>query len=328
MIQKILLFSALLAISISSFAQDNAKREVIIIEEEANATTTNSRDNLEITDRSSISDTTTNSREVIIIEEGNGKHYGYNIGGSDSYNGYDFFKNEFSVLSAPKQKGKKAYFGVFGSRWMGISFGYTALIPSMGNWNKPSELSFMRQEPNSPNFNLNLIGLEIISTKVFALTTGLGFEFNSFRFREEMILRPSGEMVLPYDMSDRDVRYIKKSKLATSYLNIPLLAEFRFGGHGSINRGMYIYGGVVGGWGYNIHSKAKYTDANTRTQRDKYRDFNINNLRWGYTAGIGISRFGLYMMYYPQPVFGSPNRELRQVSVGISINTGRVRSTL
>ncbi len=219
----------------------------------------------------------------------------------------------------------KARFGVIGGHWSGISFGYSGLISGMRDWGLPEEGAYFEQRANSPSFNINIIGLEILSTRHFAITTGVGLEFNNYRFREPMILRRSSEGTYPdYTIRDSGGR-TDKSKLSTNYINIPLLAEFRFGcKNGYSGKAGYLYGGVIGGWGYNVHSKVKYNNGSGRLRRTKDHNVGTTNFRYGYIVGVGYSHYGVYMQYYPDPVFKDGPR-VRQVSIGLSFNWGKVR---
>lgn len=221
---------------------------------------------------------------------------------------------------------RKARFGVIGGHWAGISFGYSGLISDMGRWRLPEEGAYLDQRAGSPSLNINIIGLELLSTRHFAITTGIGLEFNNYRFKEPMILRYSVEKGTYPDYSFHDGgRNTDKSKLSTNYLNIPLLAEFRFGcKRGYSGKAGYVYGGVIGGWGYNVHSKIKYDNGTGHMRKTKDHNVGTANFRYGYIVGVGYSHYGLYMQYYPDPVFKN-GPQVRQVSVGLSFNWGKVR---
>ncbi|MDE7134388.1 MAG: PorT family protein [Rikenellaceae bacterium] len=220
---------------------------------------------------------------------------------------------------------KKVRFGVIGSHWAGVSFGYSGMVSGLGSWRLPDEAAYLDQRANSPGLNINIFGLELVSSRHFALVTGLGLEFNNYRFREPMILRRSSESGTYPDYSIHDSGgNIAKSKLSTNYINIPLLAEFRFGcKKGDSGKAGYLYAGIVGGWGYNIHSKARYNNGSGRMRRMKDHNIGFHNFRYGYTVGIGYSHYGLYMQYYPKPMFKN-GPEVRQISVGLSLNWGKV----
>lgn len=220
---------------------------------------------------------------------------------------------------------KKVRFGVIGSHWAGVSFGYSGMVSDIGSWRLPDDAAYLDQRANSPGININIFGLELVSSRHFALVTGLGLEFNNYRFREPMILRRSLEAGTYPDYSVYNSGgNVTKSKLSTNYINIPLLAEFRFGCRkGDSGKAGYLYGGIIGGWGYNVHSKARYNNGSGRMHRMKDHNIGVYNFRYGYMVGIGYSHYGLYMQYYPKPIFKN-GPEVRQVSVGLSLNWGKV----
>ena len=221
---------------------------------------------------------------------------------------------------------KKPRFLILGSHWSGISFGYTGLISGLGNFSLPGNAGYLRQMANSPNFNLNLIGLELVSTRPFALVTGIGMEFSNIRFRDEITLvRNAGGNTVADDSYKRPGVKVKKSKLSWNYFNIPLLAEFRINKYHDSSRAFYLYGGVLGGWGYNTHTKIKYSE-NGKMHKEKNNDLNIPNFRWGYTVGIGFSHFGIYATYYPKSLFKADRGpDVKQFNMGVSFNIANIR---
>ena len=216
---------------------------------------------------------------------------------------------------------EKISFGKIRAHWSGISFGYNGLVRNLGHMQLPEDAKYMKLAGNSVNLNLNLIDVELISHKNYALVTGLGMEFNTFRFKNNLSLTKdaNGFTVPDYSYNDQGIQ-LKKSKLTTNYLVIPLLVEFRAGN--SPKKSFYVHGGVIGGWCYNAHTKVKYTSLEGHTTKDKTRGLNIPNFRYGYTVGIGFSNIGIFARYYPENIFISgegPN--VKQVSIGISLNT-------
>lgn len=216
---------------------------------------------------------------------------------------------------------KKVKFGKIRSHWAGISFGYNGLITDLGNFNKPQGAEFMKQDGNSLTFNLNLFDVEVVSTKPFSIISGIGMEFNTFRFSNNVsIARGDNGMIGP-DMSYKNQGItLSKTKLSTNYFVIPLLAEFRFGHIKSPSRKFYVHGGVIGGWLYNGHTKVKY-DIDNKTHKDKNKDIALNRFRYGYTIGMGWSSFGIFARYYPKSIFKSSyGPDVKQISIGIAFN--------
>lgn len=206
-------------------------------------------------------------------------------------------------------------FFVVGTHWAGVSFGYTRMVSSFSDWSIPEQSGFPMQRVNSVNLNINIVGMEIVSLPHFGIGTGIGLEFDNFRFNNGE-LPANGQIVTPVGAEPI------KSKLTACYLNVPLIMEFRFATDEN-NRGRsgYLYGGVVGGWGYNIHTKIKYRDSHGEVVKQKRHSLDVNNLRYGYIVGVGYRNLGLYMQYYPTPLF-SEGAKLRQFSVGLSFNWG------
>ena len=114
---------------------------------------------------------------------------------------------------------EKISFGKIRAHWSGISFGYNGLVRNLGHMQLPEDAKYMKLAGNSVNFNLNLIDVELISHKNYALVTGLGMEFNTFRFKNNLSLTKdaNGFTVPDYSYNDQGIQ-LKKSKLTTNYL--------------------------------------------------------------------------------------------------------------
>lgn len=217
---------------------------------------------------------------------------------------------------------KEVKYGKLRSHWSGISFGYNGLITNLGDFHKPSGAEFMKQEGNSLTFNLNFFDIEIVSTRPFSIVSGIGMEFNTFRFSNDIsIRRDENGMIVPNMYYQEQGISIQKTKLSTNYFVIPLLAEFRFGE--CAKRSFYIHGGMMGGWLFNGHTKVKYTSGKS-TEKDKNRNLALNKFRYGYTIGLGWGNFGIFARYYPESIFKSAyGPDVKQISLGISFNASK-----
>lgn len=218
---------------------------------------------------------------------------------------------------------KVRYFDMSG-HWMGVGLGYSGLVSSLGRLRLPAEADYMSQKAGSINVNINLFNTGIISTRHFALVTGIGMELNNFKFEKNVSLTrdPTGYIIPDESYAAQGIR-LKKSKLSTNYFVVPLLAEFRFPVDGR-GRPFYFYGGVTGGWCFNAHTKVKYFVDGDRKKDKRHSHLNIRNFKYGYTVGIGYNRFGLYASYYPESLFrAGKGPEVRQVNIGLSLNFGK-----
>lgn len=209
-----------------------------------------------------------------------------------------------------------------GGHWAGVGIYYNGLVKNLGSLSLPDGAGYLRQTPKSIGVNVNFADLVIVSNRHFGLITGLGLEMNNFRFDKNISLTqdPSGYIVpdLKYDEAGID---LKKSKLTTVYLNIPLLAEFQFGRSKNGRRAPgFVNFGVIGGVRLQGHTKVKYRDAEGDMHTKKqHNGLNLRNFHYGVECNVGYKWVALSARYYPQSIFVSdegPN--VQQVNIGLS----------
>ena len=125
---------------------------------------------------------------------------------------------------------------------------------------------------------------------------------------------------------------IKKSQLITNYFEIPV--ELRYSSNpNDPNRSFNAGIGARIGYMYDSFSKVKYReDGETKKVKDK-QDFNLNDLRYGVFAKVGVGNFSLVGYYNLTNLFrdgkgpglpGGPNgvvTDFNTFSVGISLSS-------
>lgn len=208
----------------------------------------------------------------------------------------------------------------FRGNWSGLELGLNNFVDgdfsiSLG----PAEDFMELRTGKSWNVNLNMLqyNFTVIRDNV-GIVTGLGLEFNDYRFTNNNSITKLDRVIVPVDYTDRGIT-LDKTKLSTVYITVPLLAEFQTR-HRSPSRRAYISAGVVGGVNIGSHTKVSYYDS-SRKQKDKVRDdFYLSPFRYGLTVRTGYRSLNLYANYYPTPLFRK-NRgpELFPVAVGFSI---------
>lgn len=212
-----------------------------------------------------------------------------------------------------QQKKRKSWSWDAG-HWQGGTIHYSGLVGGLGNLNAPEDASWLTQGVKSIGVDLNLIDVTIFSRGCFGIISGLGLEINNFRFDKNVAFGNDELGRVAPDWSYRDAGIaLSKSKLTTTYLQVPLLFEFQFGKryNGWVNFG------VVGGFLLQAHTKVKSEE---RGIEKKYRDLNMNNFHYGFEVAFGYSAFGLRAKYYPQSIFRpgeGPN--VQQVNIGLTI---------
>jgi len=207
----------------------------------------------------------------------------------------------------------------FKPNWAGFEVGINNYVNKDFEMNLDPENAFMDLNTGrSWNFNLNILeyGLGLGTDKV-GLVTGLGFEWNNYHFDNGNVIYKNEDGVIGEYLVPVDGASVRKAKLQTTYLTAPLLLEFQIPAG---KKRVHISGGVIGGIKLGSKTKMVYTDAGNK-QKDKVRDdFNINSLRYGFTARVGYRALKIYANYYPVALFEKgKGPELYPFSVGLTL---------
>lgn len=224
------------------------------------------------------------------------------------------YKGERAIKEYQKYKKNGKRWRWDGGHWQGATLTYGGLVDGLGNLNKPQGAEWMTQGTSSIGLDLNFIDLTIFSRGCFGIFSGLGLEINNFRFDKNVAIgNDENGYIVPDWSYDKSGVALSKTKLTTTYLQVPLMFEFQFGK----NRSGWINFGVVGGFLVDGHTKIKQRDGGTVK---RYSGLNLNNFHYGFEASIGYTAFGLRAKYYPQSIFRDglgPNTQ--QVNIGITI---------
>lgn len=204
--------------------------------------------------------------------------------------------------------------------WAGVGIYYNGLFRNIGDMNLPSDASFMQQTPKSIGVSINFVDFTLVSNRSFGLITGLGLEVNNFRFDRNVGLTQNadGYIVADYSYDQAGVN-LSKSKLTTTYLNIPILAEFQFGRHKSGQRKPgFVNFGVIAGIRLEGHTKVKSKDFTGGGTVKQHGGLNLRNFHYGAEFNIGYKYIALSARYYPQSIFiedGGP--KVQQGNIGL-----------
>lgn len=216
---------------------------------------------------------------------------------------------------------KKWRSGGFRGHWSGFEIGLNNYL----NANKEMSLSpadkFMSLNTNrSMNVNINFVQRSFgIIGNSFGLVTGLGFEFFNYFFENNnsIVVGATGNIESkPYDPIVLD-----KSKLAITYLTVPLMFEFQFPGALNQKNRLHLAAGVIGGLKLGSHTKVVYYE-NSKKKKDKdHDDFDINSFKYGLTGRIGYRNISIYGNYYPVSLFEKGKTpELYPYAIGLSFS--------
>ena len=183
----------------------------------------------------------------------------------------------------------------FKGHWSGIEFGFNNYVTSDRSMVLPSGINYMNlQSSISNNFNINFSQLSLGFTRHFGIVTGLGINWNNYKFDGNNNIQKGNDGIIEVLNPGFD---LKKSKLATIYLTLPVMLEIQIpADYHHIN----LAGGFIGAIKLGSHTKMVYKDGN---DVKSYGDFNLNMLRYGATVRVGYQNFQIYGTYYKTPLF-------------------------
>ncbi|WP_291860963.1 WG repeat-containing protein [Marinilabilia sp.] len=153
----------------------------------------------------------------------------------------------------------------------------------------------------------------------FGLTTGIGLQYNNYRFQIENIseVEAPGNDWFPEIGAEAS---ISKSKLMMMHVNIPVMAEIQIPNRRNHND-LFLSGGVVGGVRLQTHTKVVFDDGNGEEKKKKRGDMGMPTFRYGFMGQVGYGDFSVYATYYPEPMFKTgEGPELYPFSVGIKFH--------
>lgn len=206
----------------------------------------------------------------------------------------------------------------FCGHWAGLDLGLNNYVDENFSMSRKPEDEFMDLNTGySWNINLNFLQFsQNIAGNRFGIVTGMGFEWNIYRFDNNVtITKGAGGEIIPDSTFINNGINLDKSKLTTTYLTVPLLFELQL----LKNNQFFINAGVIGGMKIGSNTKVKYQNNGNEEKEKTKDDFNLNSFRYGVTARMGIRGIYLYASYYFTPLFeANKGPELYPLSAGIS----------
>ncbi|MDR2287362.1 MAG: PorT family protein [Prevotellaceae bacterium] len=136
------------------------------------------------------------------------------------------------------------------------------------------------------------------SSGFFSIMSGIGIEWANYRFSHDVTIKDIDGVATQVPVSSifNTFSYMKKSKLAATYVQIPLLLKLDF-------RRFFVAAGVTGGINLNSRTKVVFVDTRGRKQTYKSYDVNLAPFKYGYTVRAGYGLLAIYAHYYVSPLF-------------------------
>lgn len=203
----------------------------------------------------------------------------------------------------------------FEGHYWGLDLGFNSFLTSSGDLSLPNEYDYLSlNSGKSIEVTVNALQQNISLSRKgnVGFVTGLGLNYNNYRFENDIVLVNDDMGNLSYENIDGNVN---KTKLTTLYLTAPLAFELQFSEQKK--DGFYISAGGIVGYRLSSHTKV-VTEEDGKKDKDKNQgSFTLNDFKYGVQARIGFRSINIYGSYYLSPLFDTNKAlELHPVSIG------------
>lgn len=142
----------------------------------------------------------------------------------------------------------------------------------------------------------------IFKAKPMFLKYGLSITSNNYKYVNNYILTQGNNTTLLIESENE----LTKSKLATLFIDVPLLLQIDLSSNKKEENGFNLAIGAFAGYMLRAKTKVISLDANDNSQKEKQKgEFNINKIRYGVQAQFGVMGFNFYGKYHLSTLFES-----------------------
>ncbi len=211
------------------------------------------------------------------------------------------------------KKGKKEKYD---GHWGGFDLGVNGFLDENFEINTPDGYEYLDLKmEKSINVGLNIFeqNFNLIDENL-GLTTGLGLEWNNYRFKNNAVISDLDTLAGYLDIMENPK--FTKSKLVTSYLTLPLVLEFQTNSFSKLNS-FHIGVGVLSGLRIGTHTKL--VDENDKKDKD-HGSTAMNPFKLELMARVGWGKLNVYGKYSLTQLF-KENRgpEVYPFAIGITL---------
>ncbi|MEN9987846.1 MAG: hypothetical protein RLZZ585_885 [Bacteroidota bacterium] len=197
-----------------------------------------------------------------------------------------------------EDEGSKRKFG--GGHYAGFDVYFSQFANDNGDVTFDQNPYWEINQMKSFGFNYNMFDLKFpIAGKELGITTGLGFGYHNYSFRNNYVLAHTADTI--YAIQDT-VFDFKTNKLQVGAVSIPLLLDYSFSKN--FEKSYYMAVGVIGTYNY----ANKQTVTGTYANGDQFVNstisaFNMNRWTLDATTRIGYGHFGMFISYQLNSMF-------------------------
>jgi hypothetical protein len=204
----------------------------------------------------------------------------------------------------------------YDGHWGGFDIGINGLLNEDYKIETPQDYEFLDQKmEKSINIGLNIYeqNFNLIGEN-FGLTTGLGLEWNNYRFKNNAVISNLDTLAGYLDVID-DPRFVK-SKLVTTYLTLPIMFELQSNSYSKVNS-FHLGVGVLSGLRIGTHTKL--VDENDKKDKD-HGSTAMSPFKLELMARAGWGKLNIFAKYSLTQLF-KENRgpEVYPFAIGITL---------
>jgi|DewCreStandDraft_4_1066084.scaffolds.fasta_scaffold21666_2 hypothetical protein len=235
----------------------------------------------------------------------------------------NFGENEMKVdedgnVKFAKSDKKKPYNHKFKGHWAGFELAFNGYLNNDFGTELPSQYEFLQfNDVKSIGVNLNLFELNgnIIKNR-FGVVSGLGIQWNNYRFDDNVVLLPDSGRI--YGYHNTSINSYIKSKLVETWVRVPVFLEYQT----AQKKSKQFHVAVGGVFGYKLcsHSKQVHFEGGDRNKDKIYDDFYLNPIKVDAEVRIGWGLLNLFASYSLTTMFKeNKGPELYPYMVGITL---------
>lgn len=231
----------------------------------------------------------------------------------------------------------------FNGHWAGFGIGLNGYVNTDYNQSFPQDYEYLDlRMTKSVAVHVNFFeqNVSFAKNQKWGMVTGLGFNWNNYRFDHPTRLEPESSVLIGY--LERSVS-IRKSKLTALYLNVPLIFEFQTNSKQKKNS-FHIGIGMIANARLSSHTKKYYDERNKNFEVTRYDpesgkylteftatspdyskakhfdDYHLQPFKFDATVRIGWGFVNLFANYSVNPMFKlDKGPELYPWTIGITL---------
>ena len=214
----------------------------------------------------------------------------------------------FAVGEKTYKKANLENYSTFKGHWKGFHFGFMNFANLPDGW---EDMELDMGSSFSMQFNFANYSVNLNSRGNIGLVTGLGIEYQRFRFSDENITLIKEESnTIPVHVQDiyteDNIDHVQRSSFKNLYLTIPFIFEVQFPAAKAAKKRIYASAGFMGG--VRMHSKTKivYRDSDDDKQKEKMKgNFHVVPFKVDVTGRIGYRNINIWGSYTLTNLFKS-----------------------